>query len=112
MLFCDDLSLSSTFDTMRGDISSSGASETWRSQMNNAIEPTQAPARESAVSRHLHDGLYSHDTRDSLIQRNVTVYPLMWGIFAGVDCGIVRHSRYVTFQMAKVAIDKRLFAEI
>ena len=25
---------------------------------------------------------------------------------------IVRHSRYITFQMAEVAIDKRLFAEI
>ena len=25
---------------------------------------------------------------------------------------VVRHSRYVTFQMAEVAIDKRLFAEI
>ena len=25
---------------------------------------------------------------------------------------VVRHSRYVTFQMAEVALDKRLFAEI
>ena len=25
---------------------------------------------------------------------------------------VIRHSRYVTFQMAEVAIDKRLFAEI
>jgi len=25
---------------------------------------------------------------------------------------VVRHSRYITFQMAEVAIDKRLFAEI
>ena len=29
-----------------------------------------------------------------------------------IGAKIVRHSRYVTFQMAEVAIDKRLFAEI
>lgn len=29
-----------------------------------------------------------------------------------IGAKVVRHSRYVTFQMAEVAIDKRLFAEI
>ena len=29
-----------------------------------------------------------------------------------IGAKVVRRSRYVTFQMAKVAIDKRLFAEI
>jgi len=32
--------------------------------------------------------------------------------FIKIGAKIVRHSRYVTFQMAEVAIDKRLFAEI
>ncbi len=29
-----------------------------------------------------------------------------------IGAKIVRHSRYITFQMAEVGIDKRLFAEI
>ena len=29
-----------------------------------------------------------------------------------IGAKVVRHSRYITFQMAEVAIDKRLFAEI
>jgi hypothetical protein len=29
-----------------------------------------------------------------------------------IGAKVVRHSKYVTFQMAEVAIDKRLFAEI
>ncbi len=32
--------------------------------------------------------------------------------FIKTGAKIVRHGRYVTFQMAEVAIDKRLFAEI
>ncbi|MFC1538754.1 hypothetical protein ACFL6H_04965 [Candidatus Latescibacterota bacterium] len=32
--------------------------------------------------------------------------------FIKTGAKIVRHSRYVTFQLAEVAIDKRLFAEI
>ncbi|MFC1692887.1 hypothetical protein ACFL1R_05235 [Candidatus Latescibacterota bacterium] len=32
--------------------------------------------------------------------------------FIKIGAKIVRHSRYVTFQMAEVAIDMRLFAEI
>jgi len=29
-----------------------------------------------------------------------------------IGAKVVRHSRYITFQMAEVAIDKRLFTEI
>ncbi|KKK98166.1 hypothetical protein LCGC14_2645480, partial [marine sediment metagenome] len=32
--------------------------------------------------------------------------------FIKIGAKVARHSRYVTFQMAEVAIDKRLFAEI
>ena len=96
-----------------------GTAEQWIKEGKHAINWTRLSChsfRKNAVRLQLHALAYNlgNFLRTLALPQNVEHWSLttLRNKLIKIGAKVVRHGRYVTFQLAEVAIPKRLFAEI